>query len=394
MAKKRKRSNGEGTIYRLKTGTWRAQVAVNGVRFGFTAKTQADCQIWLRNQLTKADQGLDFSRSQGMVADYLNSWIETASVALRPNTVHEYKRLMNTLILPALGKIQLKDLHLDRIEHFYASLKEEHPTTIRRVHAVLHRAFERAVKLGILFRNPAHGATLPRVPQKEMQILDESQVSQFLVAAKASRYEALYHLAIVTGMRQGELLGLKWTDLYWTSGTLYVRRQLQEVTGQGREFVEPKTRSGRRSIRLGEATLTVLRAHQEHQKLERLVVGKRWKENGLIFTSAVGTPVYPRNMFRDYQETLDQAGLPRIRFHDLRHTAASLMLNHGVPVIVASKRLGHAKPSITLDIYGHLINEMQEEAARIMDEVVTPVAVEIPAGFKHAQKAAQEEEIR
>jgi integrase len=192
-------------------------------------------------------------------------------------------------------------------------------------------------------------------------------------------YQALYHLALTTGMRQGELLGLKWTDLQLHSGALLVQCQVQDIRGQGTIFQEPKTRAGRRTIKLGEGTLQALRLHYERQQLLKVVAGSRWKENDLIFPSKVGTPRDPSNLCLDFNRVLEKAGLPKIRFHDLRHTAASLMLNHGVPVIVASTRLGHSKPSITLDIYGHLYQEMQDEVARKMDELVSPVPVEFQA---------------
>ena len=208
-----------------------------------------------------------------------------------------------------------------------------------------------------------------------MQVWDEIQVNQYLVAAIGSPFEALYHLAVKTGMRQGELLGLKWSDIQWGSGRLYVRRQLQDVRGEGRIFQEPKTRSGRRTIQLGEGTLQTLREHLERQQLRKVASGQRWQENDLIFPSSIGTPLDPNNMRIDFNRVIERAGVPKVRFHDLRHTAASLMLNNGIPVIVVSKILGHSKPSITLDIYGHLYNEMQGEACRLMDELVSPVKI-------------------
>ena len=179
------------------------------------------------------------------------------------------------------------------------------------------------------------------------------------------------HLAVSTGMRQMEILGLKWTDLDWLKKTLKVERQL--VRGEGVKFSQPKTRYGRRTVVLGDRTIEILRRHYERQNEERKKSGESWTEHGLIFTMANGSPIHFRNLMRDFKNLLKAAGLPEIRFHDLRHTAASLMLNHGIPVIVVSRRLGHARPSITLDIYGHLIPGMQEEAALMIDELITPV---------------------
>jgi len=187
----------------------------------------------------------------------------------------------------------------------------------------------------------------------------------------------LYYLGIHTGLRQGELFGLKWSDLRWETGTVHVQRQVERVPGQSWAFVDPKTKAGRRTIKLGEGILQVLRLHMEKQNFQKATAGNHWKEHNLIFTSSVGTPGDPSNLRKDFRRVLQDAGLPKIRFHDLRHTAASLMLNNGVPPIVVSKRLGHSKPSTTINTYGHLYVEMQNEAARIMDDLVTPIPIEM-----------------
>jgi integrase len=157
-----------------------------------------------------------------------------------------------------------------------------------------------------------------------------------------------------------------------------VQRQLQDIRGQGYIFQEPKTRSGRRTIQLGEGTLQALREHREQQQLRRVFAGQRWQDNDLIFPSKIGTPLDASNLRLDFNRVIEKAGIPKVRFHDLRHTAASLMLNNGIPVIVVSKILGHSKPSITLDTYGHLYNEMQGGAAHLMDELVSPIKVSLP----------------
>lgn len=226
--------------------------------------------------------------------------------------------------------------------------------------------------------NPSQGAALPRNTHNEMQVLDASQVSQFLIAAQASPYHALYHLAVTTGMRLGELYGLKWIDLQWDKGILHIQRQVQQIPKKGWSFVEPKTKAGTRSIKLGEGTLQVLREYLIRQTEKKEIMGNRWKENGLIFPSSVGTPGDPSNMRKDFNETLEKAGINKIRFHDLRHTAASLLLNNNIPVIVVSRMLGHSKASVTLDVYGHLYSEMQEGAADVMDKLVTPIQVQLP----------------
>jgi integrase len=188
------------------------------------------------------------------------------------------------------------------------------------------------------------------------------------------RYETLYHLEIKTGMRQGEILGLKRSDL-GNKGTIRVQRQAQRVTGQGMVFYPPKTKSGRRTIQLGEQMLQLQREHRSRQQLEKALADDRWQDLGLIFSTTIGTIQSPSELLKKFKRLMQRANLDLVRFHDLRHTAASLMLNNGVPALVTSKILGHSKPSTTLDIYGHLIPVMQEDAANIMDALVTPIPV-------------------
>jgi len=210
-----------------------------------------------------------------------------------------------------------------------------------------------------------------------MEILNESEVLQFLMFAHGTRNEGLYHVAIKTGMRQGELLGLKWSDLDWIKGIIRIQRQVQRIKGQGMVFLRPKTKTSLRSIQLGDETVLILRKHLTQQNLDKALAGKRWKNKNLIFPSRVGTPQSPSNLLKEFKALLKKADLKKIRFHDLRHTAASLMLNHGVPVLIVSKILGHSKPSTTLDIYGHLIPIMQDGVASLMDDLVTPIPVKL-----------------
>jgi integrase len=207
--------------------------------------------------------------------------------------------------------MKLIDLNLARIEQFYTQLlrRGDGPRTVRHTHSVLHRALERAVRYDLIARNPAKGATLPKYSPPEMKVLDESQVNQLLMAARESPYEALYHLAIITGMRQGELYGLKWEDLHWHTGELHVRRQAVQTSGGGWAFAELKTRFGTRIVKLGEATLQVLRRHQQRQKTQIALAGDRWQDNELIFPSAVGTPLHKSNMRKDFNRVLEKAGL-------------------------------------------------------------------------------------
>ena len=179
------------------------------------------------------------------------------------------------------------------------------------------------------------------------------------------------------GQRISKAFDTQKEGLDWIRQTLRVEPQLSRPDGNGVQFSAPKTRFGKRTIALGSKTIEVLRAHYERQQVIRITAGDGWQEYGLIFITSQGSPIHPRNLLREFKKLLRDAGLPDIRFHDLRHTAASLMLNNNIPPIVVSRRLGHAKASITLDVYGHLIPSMQTEAAEKIDELIMPVVVQL-----------------
>ena len=391
----KRRGNNEGTITKLQSGTYRAFVTLDGNRLTHTAKTRAECQLWIRKTLDQIDEGLTFKGSQTTLAEFLSGWLVTVKSSLRPKPAQQYESMVVNHINPVLGSEKLKNLRPAHIDNFYQNRIKAGVgvRTIRYCHSVLHSAMVKAVRLGLLTHNPVDGATQPRLIQKEITIMDENQIMQFLIAARENRHEALFHIAVKTGMRQSELLGLKWIDLDWTSGMLHVRRQVQRVDGKGYEFAEPKTKTGRRTILLGEASLQMLRKQLERQTLEKKIAGARWKENDLIFASTLGTPTDLRNLFREYKQVLLNAGLPEMRFHDLRHTAASIMLKHNIPVFTVSRILGHSKPSVTLDIYTHMIPGMQDEVAKIMDEVITPIQVNMTASNQEEMMVELEAEL-
>jgi len=394
-----KRGNNEGSIFKRKNGTWRAQVTAGGKRLSYSGKTRSECQAWIRSTLHQVDNGLTFDKAQVTVEEFLRNSLASAKSSLRYTTWQQYSQTIRDHILPSLGDTKIVKLRPDVIQALYDNKVEEGVglRTIQLTHAVLRRFLNRAVKLGLLPNNPSDVTSPPKPQQKEMHILDDSQVQRLIITAKTTQIRnlALYQLAIATGMRQGELLGLKWQDVDWQQRTLHIQRQLKYISDNGPVFSQLKTRSSARTIVIGKETMSLLKEHQQRQFNEITRMGKRWQDHDLVFPSTIGTPFNPRNLFRQYKSLLNEAGVPSIRFHDLRHTAASLMLNHGIPVLIVSKRLGHAKPSITLDIYGHLIPSMQEQVAKMMDEVITPIELDTVAPGctnLHQDAKAQSEE--
>ena len=376
MAGGRHRGHNEGSYYRLPNGRWRAQVTVGGRRLSANRDTRQAAVDWIRETLGQVAKGLTFQGARTTFGEFTDYYLESTRGVRKPKTWKYYRWSADKYILPTLGEIRLKDLRPEHIQALYNDLQAQGKTawTVEKAHVIIHQVLQHAKDLGLIPFNPTEKVFVPRTPDEEMKILDESQVSRLLLAVKDTRYEAIVYIAVTTGMRIGELLGLKWDDVDWIAKTIKVERQLDRGT---REFDTPKTRHGRRVVALGDRSIDVLRAHRERQDLERAAMGDRWQECGLIFPSSIGRPKIYHVLHRDFQLILKRAGLPPVRFHDLRHTAASLMLNHGVPVLIVSRRLGHSRPSITLDVYGHLIPGFQEEAADLMDDLVSPVEIEI-----------------
>jgi integrase len=369
----KRRGNNEGSMYQRPNGRWCAQISIAGKRLTKYAATQRECREWLKETLTQVDDGLTMAGARVTLSTYFTRWLETASLSLRPNTAGQYAHITRKYILPTLGQIKLKDLRPDHIQQLHTDLLAAGTgvRTVQLVHAVLHRALGQALKLRLLQRNPTDAVDKPKAKHAEMKTLNLEQARTLLAAAQGERLEVLYYLAIHTGLRQGELLGLRWSDLDWQTGALQVQRQLQRVAGAGRSFVEPKTAAGRRQVILGPAAVAKVREHRKRQAEGRLFVGGRWQEQGLIFTTMIGTPLEPQALDRGFKKLLTKAGLPDMRFHDLRHTAATLMLQQGVHPKVVQERLGHSKISMTLDTYSHVLPGMQQDAAERLDAALS-----------------------
>ncbi len=375
-----KRANNEGTLYfREDRKRWCAQLSLNGQRLTKYGKTQRECRDWMKEMLSKIDGGLTFEGTQVTLERFVATWLDGKAISRRPRTVFQYRKIAQDHILPLMGKMRLQEIQPAHVKQLYARKKEEGrgPRTLQYIHSVLHCAMKQAVREGILGRNPVDAVERPKVEQSEFRIWTEEQCRQFLIAAAESPYDTLFCLALTTGMRQGELLGLKWADLDWEKGTLLIQRQLQRVEHQGLALVPPKTKAGRRSIKLGQGMLDKLISHRNQQELIKAAIGERWKENGLIFPSTLGTPLDSYRVSHQFKKLLKKHGLPDIRFHDLRHTSISFLLDMGIPVNTVQQRSGHSKASVTTDTYGHSMTHTQDEAAQKIEALILPIAVKL-----------------
>lgn len=307
------------------------------------------------------------------LGEFLDRWVEDyAKAAVRPSTLTLYKSIIAKQIKPRLGHIPLARLTGLDVQRYYTwalssgrvvaegeKAQPLSPASVRKHHNLLHKALGHAVQWGLVARNVAEAASPPSVERPDIHPLTAEEVLRFLGCVPADRY-ALYLTAVTTGLRRGEVLGLRWQDLDLGVGTISVRRSLGAKAGIG----NTKTRSSVRQVVLSPMLIEALKTHRARQAEERLKCGPHYRDHGLVFTVAGGDPIGPRNLVRQFKAILKKAKLPQtVRFHDLRHTHATLLLKKGVHMKVVSERLGHSSVSITGDIYAHVLPSMQQEAA-------------------------------
>lgn len=371
-----KRGHGEGTFFKRANGSYTAQVSIDGKRVSKTFKVRKDAQDWINTINGQVKQGLTYNSARTTVNELMTEWLQIKQSKTRPATAESYNRLARLYILPALGKLKLQEVNAGRVQKFYSRLEADGvgKRTIELSHLVLHGFLNHAQRLGLIAQNWAALVEVPRPESREMKVWDESQVSLFLQYVNS---DPLYRLAFATGMRRGELIGLQWKDLDWNSGMLHVRRQVFEPEGGGWNYQAPKTERGRRGIRLGKGLIESLRIHYS-QTIPQLmaIAGDDWQENDLIFPSAKGTPRNGYSVSKEFQRLANEAGLPTIRLHDIRHTAASIMLLHGEPPVRVAGILGQSV-QVLLSTYAHYIPDDQERASELMDAITTTTAFQM-----------------
>jgi len=371
--KKEKHANGEGSVYfRASDNKWVGSITHNGKRKVFYGKTKKEARDKMNNALYEQQKGTLPTTSKQTVAQFLDHWLEnTQKASVRPRTYERYEEVIRLHINPAIGRHQLQKLTAQHIEVFYAKKLEQglSPRTVNTFHNILHKALDKARKLSLVAVNVSELVDRPRVEETEINPLSLEQIKALLVVTQGHPLEALLTLALATGMRRGELLGLKWKDIDFEKGTLQVRRIMSRVpsklkTEERKGYVEAatKTKRSRRSIVVVPFALEALRRHQEHQQATK-EKATRWVENDLVFRTSVGTPLHPdNNIFVPFKELLKEAMLPNIRFHDLRHSAATLLLSEGVHPKIVQEILGHSNINITLNVYSHVLPGMQQGA--------------------------------
>jgi integrase len=335
----------------------------------------------LSELLRQLDTGSFVKPGKVTLGEFLERWLKDyAWPNLAPRTAEGYEHIIRHHLVPALGKVVLTQLKPEHLQRYYAEKLASgrndgkgalSPRTVRHHHVTLHDALEHAVRWGLLSRNPVDGVSPPRCQRPEWHTLSEEDILNFLEAAKKTANFALFHMALYTGMRRSELLALRWFDIDLLLCQACVTRTLHYLQNGGIVFRSPKTARGCRMIALSPSTVSVLREHQEKQRLDRAMLGIPQRDDDLVFGDLEGKPLLPNSVTHAWIKLVRRTGLNGVRLHDARHSHASLMLKAGIHPKIVQERLGHSSVTITLDTYSHVAPGLQEAAAARFDEMVS-----------------------
>ncbi len=374
-----KRANGEGSKpYKRKDGRWCARYTAHTPdgpkRRSVYGKTRAEASTKLFAAIADRDGRVAFDPSTMPLSEYLARWLaDSVRGSVSELTYLSHEQQCRVHIVPALGGVPLSKLTPGHLQAFYSAKLRGGTGTgaLRNVHKTLHKALSQAERWGMAEHNAAARVSPPRHASQEMSPLSWPEIEAFLQAVEGDRLEALFHLAVRTGMREGELLALRWADVDLASGWLAVRRSVTVVSGTVR-WSETKTRRGR-SIKLAPKMLTRLQLHRARQLEERMKVKTSlgWRDPALVFPGPTGDVLRKESLVSRFERRLRDAGVRRIRFHDLRHTAATLMLAQGERPAVVQRMLGHASISQTIDTYSHVTPDLHEDAANRLDALLS-----------------------
>lgn len=379
MAKRR--GDGEGSITKRKDGRWQGSVLVGynpetgrPKRKYFYGRTRKEVQEKINEVALKVQAGTYREPSKLTVAEWFTTWLnDYMKLSLRPTTWESYRYQVEGHIIPALGHLKLAQLQTAHIQRLYNEKLNGgrldgkdgglSPKSVRYIHTVIHSCLEQAKKEGMITVNPADAVRLPKQEQKEIKYLGTAEAAIFLAMAKESKHFAAFYLALNTGMRRGELLGLRWKDIDFEAGQLTVNQGLVRVSGQGLVFQEPKTKLSSRVINLAPAVVQVLKEHKKQQNEYKLMAGGAYRKDlDLVFANELGEPICPRAFTRVFERLIKKAGLD-VTFHGLRHTFATLALESGVDVKTIQETLGHHSSAFTMDVYSSVTVKMKREAA-------------------------------
>lgn len=391
-----KRSNGEGSITKRADGRWEARYSAGydasgkPIRRSVYGKSQQEVRKKLRDITRDIDNGTYTAPSKLTVSQWLDIWLSEYCGAIKPLTLASYRVHVENHIKPALGRFKLTALTPHAVQTFINSLskagapvdeqddekkkgpKSLSPKSVKNLHAVLHKALKQAVIVGYIPRNPSDNVVLPRVERQETAFIDSDMIGPFLQAIDGHQYGLVYRFDLFTGLRQGEILGLPWDAVDFEKGAITVRQQLQKEKKKGGIYYLAPTKTSRvRQITVAPSVLAILQQQRQKQLRDRLKAGSAWENPwNLVFTNEIGGHLCAGTVYNHFKRLVKELGIPETRFHDMRHTFATLSLANGDDIKTVQNNVGHATAAFTLDVYGHASQKMKKDSADRMEQFI------------------------
>jgi integrase len=373
-----RRADHEGTVYQIKrgprSGEWRAQLSLpGGRRKNFSGRSRAEVEQKLLDARHAVSHGRLLPPRADTLAEYARGWLRARQYELSPRSQVVYRQVLDDHILPEIGHLPLLDIQPQHVRQMHVAVFDKglKPRTVRLAHAVLSAVLDQAEKDQLVPLNVAGRVRLPRALPTDFTPLDPAEIQTLIAAMRGDPLEALFLLTLTTGLRRGEVCGVRWRDLDLERGSLRLVGQIQRQPGKGLAFVPLKSTTGHgHLIALAAPVVEAVEAHRDRQAFARAQARELWTEQGYVFTNAIGGPLDPMQAYRCFKALLQRAGLRDQRFHDLRHAAASLLLGWGMDLWQVSKLLRHSGIAITSDVYGHLYQQTGRELAERMGAFV------------------------
>ena len=381
---KRKAANGSGTINKRADGRYEGRYVVGinpgtgkPIRKSVYAKTQTECAKKLRAAINAVDTGTYVEPSKMTVEQWLNTWLAEYCKDVKMRTLDKYRSSVRLHLIPALGKVKLSALNKIQVQRAFNLLGEGSTPlsakTLHDVHGILHRALQQAVELDIIIKNPSDNCRLPRVEKTEIKPMTKQQISTFIDEIQSSRFNNVFMFDLLTGIRMGEMLALSWDCVDFEKGVLRVYRQLHQVKG-GYVFGTLKNDKPR-YVPVPASALALLKSQHTQQRLWQLAAGALWdNSDGLVFTNELGHHLAPNTVRAELRRVTTRMGMEGFRFHDLRHSYATLCLSEGVDIKTLQSNLGHHTPSFTMEQYGHCTDEMKQASANRLESFIQSVS--------------------
>jgi len=376
-----RQAQGAGTIRQRKDGTWEARYTLGRdpgtgkqLQKSVYGKTQKEVLNKLQRVLTDVTDGTYIAPSKTTVEQWANIWHENYLGPVKPYTVTKYRSILDVHIIPHFGKTKLNALSAPMIQRFYRKCIEEglSPKTVTLINGVFHKCLDKAIKLQYIKINPCDACELPRIKKPDLKPLHDEQVGLFLEAIKGNPLEVLFKFALFTGMRISEIIGLQWQCINLETGVVRVNKQFHRDPSNRTEFCFESLKNDKeRIVTLPRSIIEMMKEHKKNQSVQRLKAGELWQnENNLIFTNDFGKHLYPNAIDRNVKKVFTDIGVPQMRFHDLRHSYATLALQNGDDLKTVSEALGHSSVAITADVYASVSQRMRQDSADRMEKYI------------------------